>query len=123
MRVLVRGCLFTSVGVLILLLFTAIFATIPVVHGQQISRVFLGITVAAIVGYMLLVLGASFAMDKAGLNRDWFKTQDQLQKELEGARAQWEKARKLCHIIGDHEAVKMWDAKKAEEQDSKTANV
>lgn len=69
------------------------------------------LSISAAIGlvYLLFSFFLSFNMSCFGLDRRWFDTQEELDKKLTEARQSWETADKLIRIIGEHEAVKMWE--------------
>ncbi len=64
---------------------------------------------------MFINLVVSLSLTQSGLDRDWFKTQEELQKTLEEKKHINTKLTKVIHVIGDHEAVKLWEANKDKE--------
>jgi ABC-type multidrug transport system fused ATPase/permease subunit len=66
--------------------------------------------------YMIFTVVMSCTWTASGLDRDWFKTQDELQTSLDETRKSWQTAEKLVKILGEHEAVKLWNAEKEKEK-------
>jgi len=51
------------------------------------------------------------SMGSVGWNQNWFKTAEELMKEKQKVREEWQRAEAMCKVIGNHEAVKLWEAK------------
>lgn len=73
------------------------------------ARILMAITAVlslfnAIVGLML----TTYVFNKE-MSNDWFKTQEGLEEMVKDCNKSWEKANKFCRIIGNHEAIKMWE--------------
>lgn len=69
--------------------------------------------IASAVGVLALFVSFAGSLDFFHLySRDWFKSKKQLDDEIEKSRESWRQAEKLSKIIGQHEAVKLWNEKK-----------
>jgi hypothetical protein len=77
---------------------------------------------AGVVLMFLLNLAVTSAFTKT-FSKDWFKTQEQLEKEIEKSVESWSRANRLCTVLGEHEAVKLWEqAKELEKEAEKIKN-
>jgi c-di-AMP phosphodiesterase-like protein len=48
----------------------------------------------------------------------WFDTQEQLDDEISRQKYGWQRANKFIKIIGEHEAIKMWNQNKDKEEEN-----
>lgn len=69
------------------------------------------------VAYAFTSICISLFLTPMGLNKVWFQSQDELYNSISEAKEELRKARKFCHILGEHEGVKLW--KEAQEKKEK----
>lgn len=78
-----------------------------------------------VIGIVLSILSFIFSlvtgihMDIGTYTHDWFKTQEQLEIERQKTFNEWLRANDMCKIIGDHEAIKMYEAAKKKQHEEK----
>lgn len=61
-----------------------------------------------LMSFNLVVL---IGMSSVGWDRNWFKTAEELMEEKRKVKEEWQRAEAMCKVIGNHEAMKLWEAK------------
>lgn len=57
--------------------------------------------------FMLFSISMTIAFARV-FSKTWFKTEEELQKEVENTNTSWKKAEKFSKLIGQHIAIKAW---------------
>lgn len=74
------------------------------ISNTRFSIIMFGISLIYAISMML----CGTILSTSGLDRNWFKTQEELNNQLKQATRSWDKAEKLMKILGEQESIKLW---------------
>lgn len=86
-----------------------IFAFDNVIRNKTVLHALVFVDIFLAILMMFYTIFITHSWTRSGLDKDWFKTHQELRDEIEKQHEAYLKASGFCEIIGRHEAIKMYD--------------